>query len=215
MPIQGTNGIAISLNDNLHVSDNLYKALGQEPDMAGMLTWLEKQLESARAGGHWVHLLFHHPPGNGGISTGWLEDGVVRLSIEYDDVVKASFHGHIHSSDLSIWWKNSTIGHGTEPFLVNYIGPAPVPRGGINPSFRTYDVNASTGEVLEMKEFRVDLAGQGLLNRQARLPMPSLEAAVVASRDYQLPDLSAGAWAAFAYRMKTDNASFFAWEFNA
>lgn len=222
MPVQGTKGVAIVLNDNLHVDDNFYTALGQDPDMAGMLTWLEKQLQAARASGQWVHLLFHHPPGNGGTQTGWLEDGVVRLSIEYDDVVKATFHGHIHSSDLSVWWKNATAAAGTEgaggsqvPFLVNYIGPAPVPRGGINPSFRTYDVDADTGEVLEMREFRVNLASQGLLNRESRLPLPRLEPPVVASRDYNLSDLSAASWASFANRMRTDNASFFAWELNA
>lgn len=40
--------------------------------------------------------------------------------------------------------------------------PSVTPDGGRNPSFRIYEVNATTGDLVDYVQYRLDLEGQGM-----------------------------------------------------
>jgi hypothetical protein len=78
-----------------------------------------------------------------------------------------------------------------------------------NPSFRIYDVDAVTGEVLDFYHYRPDLAKQGLINNvNPDAPAPVWNLVYSAREAYNLPSLNATSWFNVAMGMSTNDTSY-------
>lgn len=207
----------VALHPGLHVTDNFWTILDQDLNIANMTAWLTATLASAKAANETVYLLTHYPPNDGAYYPAWFEGIVAPLVAQYRDTIAALFLGHTHHSQVQVMWANtsSTPGGGPlTPAVVAYVSPAPTSNGGTNPSFRVYDVDRATGRVVDFREYRVDLAGQGLINRLSPDPAPQWELVVPSARSfYNMTDLRPSSWIALAERLRTDDALFHAWEF--
>ena len=80
---------------------------------------------------------------------------------------------------------------------------------GQEPSFRVYDVNATTGDLIDFYHYRPDLLGQGLVhNLNPASGPPVWKLAYRASEAYNLPDLSAASWLNVAQSLISNDTAF-------
>lgn len=80
---------------------------------------------------------------------------------------------------------------------------------GQNPSFRIYDVDAVTGNIIDFFHYRPNLAAQGLINNNATdAPAPVWELVYSAQSAYNLTSLDAASWMGAAKQMRTDDDLF-------
>jgi len=189
----------IVLNTNFHNDENYWMWLDQG-DIGGMMVWFEQILGELRNSQQRAFLLMHHPQDSvyGNFST-----YINNLITSYDDVLSATFYGHTHNDEFYVLSNSSFV-----PSVVGYI-PGAGTTNGQNPSFRIYDVDAVTGEIIDFFHYRPDLAGQGLINNNStNAPLPIWNLIYSAREAYNLTDLSAASWNQTATRMITDDALF-------
>ena len=172
-------------------------------DIGGQFAWLEDQLATLRTNGQRAYYLQHHPM----LSVyGNVSNYLVNLLIEYDDVIVACFYGHSHDDQFFVYSGGSL--QSPTPSLVGYIAGAGTPNGQ-NPSFRIYDVDAVTGDLLDFYHYRPNLAAQGLIhNTSPTAPKPIWNLVYQASELYNLTSLDAQSWYDLAVGMKTNDQTF-------
>jgi hypothetical protein len=115
-----------------------------------LLTWLQKELESAKSHHERVWLMYHIPPGidayattharlPGTVTLLWKEVYVnkfLTLLGQYPGVVGPNFAGHLHVDDFRLLGQNTK----SSPWVI--VGPAVSPMTGQNPTFRTVNVDS-------------------------------------------------------------------------
>jgi len=89
-----------------------------------------------------------------------------------------------------------------------YIAPSLTTFTRINPSYRVYELDATTFEVLDYIQFRTDLA------TTIRDDIPTWTAVYSARDLYDLPDMSAKSWHSLIDRMVHNDTLFNIWNDN-
>lgn len=201
----------VALNPGLHVWENFWTLLNQDPDMANMTTWLTETLARAADARERVFVLVHYPPNDDAYWPGWLEGRLLPLLQQHRDTVMAVLSGHTHNADASILYAADEA----TPILPVYIGASTAPLAGVNPTFRVLDVDRATGRVLDYTDYTVDMEAQGLLqNTDPAQPAPRWQPAYSARAAYGMQSLSPAEWLRVGTAMRTDDALFRAWESN-
>jgi len=204
----------VVLHPGYHMSDNYYTLLDHDIDVANETAWMRDTVERAAADGELVWVLTHHPPNDGDYAPAFMNGFFAPLVARHRETVRHVFSGHTHKAEVQLLWANATNSSRLEPAVAVYVGAAPTPYGGVNPTFRVYDVDAATMEVVDYTDYTVDLAAQGLLNQVAREPAARWRASYSAKAAYNMTDLAPQDWHLLAERMRTDNDLFRRWEVN-
>lgn len=213
-PVQGAPGLrVVALNTGLQTHDNWWTILNSDVNLGNMTEWLTDTLEQASAAGERVFILGHHPP-NGNYWADWMDGYFQPMLRKYRDTVVGMFFGHTHSAQVQLAFSSSDEAE-AEAIVTSYVGAAPTPFGGVNPTFRIYDVDRATGQIVDYHDFRVDVDGEGLAtNTDPSQPPPTWKHAYSARDAYGLPSLAPEEWHHLAERMRTDDALFHKWEAN-
>ncbi|XP_069705209.1 cyclic GMP-AMP phosphodiesterase SMPDL3A [Periplaneta americana] len=152
----------VALNTNL-CSD----IVGNEDDPAGQWAWLEDTLQKSQRNRETVYLVGHMPPGvderqTGGISPYHdvfqerFNQRYLKLVRKYSDIIVGQFFGHLHSDSFRIVYSDKG-----QPvswmFLAPAVSPKRTPSGANNPGLRLYKFDTDTGQVLDYRQYYLDL----------------------------------------------------------
>jgi sphingomyelin phosphodiesterase len=203
----------VALHPSYHIDSNFYTVLNKSLNIANMTEWMDATVRQAAANNETVWVLSHHPTNDGGYDKAWLEGFLAPLVAEFRSTIRHTFSGHTHKAQVQLLWANASS-TGLFPAHVEYIVPAPTPYGGVNPSFRIYEVDSQTYTVVDYTDYTVDLEAQGLVNRMTVEPKPVFKPSYSAKAAYSMRDLSPSSWHSLAEQMRTDDALFHQWELN-
>eukprot|EP01022_Parablepharisma_sp_SALTPOND_P015628 TRINITY_DN2227_c0_g1_i1.p1 TRINITY_DN2227_c0_g1~~TRINITY_DN2227_c0_g1_i1.p1 ORF type:complete len:592 (-),score=27.80 TRINITY_DN2227_c0_g1_i1:44-1762(-) len=145
----GTNLKVIALNTFVLDFNNAY-LWGNATNPLNSLAWLENELAKSEARGESVFIIGHiASQSNSGVNS-W----TYRYSIlveRYAHIIKGQFYGHIHADFFFVM--RSQLDN--SPISVTHLLPALTPSP--NPSFRIYDVDPATYELLDYTQYRLYL----------------------------------------------------------
>ena len=143
-------------------------------DPAGQLEWLTSVFGDAQEKGQKVYLFGHVPPGmfERKRNTNWfyLDFNVVltQFIIDSSDVIAGQFFAHQHSDSFKLFYGVNDDGKGSGvigvPAGVMYLAPSVTPwkttLNGVsanNPSIRLYEYDATTGAVVNIQQYYMNL----------------------------------------------------------
>ncbi|KAA0176366.1 hypothetical protein FNF27_02062 [Cafeteria roenbergensis] len=202
----------VALHPAYHMKSNFYTLLDQSLDVANETSWMQATIEQAAADGEVVWIMTHHPTNDGDYSDEFMEGFFAPLVAKYRSTVRHVFSGHTHKSMTQLLWANATNSSVLEPAVINYIAAAPTPYGGVNPTFRMYEVELDTMEVVDYVDYTVDLRAQGLLQQMTEQPAAEWRASKPARQAFNMTALQPRDWHVMAERMRHDDALFRTWE---
>lgn len=158
----------------------------------GQREWLQNVLEEARRYGDRVLILGHEP--SGGIKTipeysNWL----TKILREYSDVVVATWVGHTHDDHVEVVYDGDVLGQ--DPVSMIYVNPSMTTYGNVFPSFRLFELNNETHEIMNMYTYRLNLTEANITN------VPEYSMAYDALREYNMTDMTPSSWDMLAKRM--------------
>ena len=153
-------------------------------DVAGQFGWLADVLSQARSKKEKVLLMRHCPISDFSFQFGEM---MKNITIDFSDVIVASFAGHSHTSWLTVMRDH----YADAPVDVTYISGSGTPGGG-NPAFRVFHYDLETFEILDYDQYWVDLDAANEAGAAVWVKDHS------AKEYYGLDDLSATSWEAIA-----------------
>ncbi|CAA7268234.1 unnamed protein product [Cyclocybe aegerita] len=148
----------ISLNTVYWYQDNfwLFDSDRFQPDPNGVLAFAVEQLQQAEDGGQRVWIIAHMPPSSG--------DAMLDQSNYFDQIVQrykntiaGQFYGHSHVDEFALAYSDYSSRSADTASSIAWMAPSLTPRDA-NPSFRVYDVDPDTYEVMDSRTFVSDLA---------------------------------------------------------
>ncbi|KXN83061.1 Sphingomyelin phosphodiesterase [Leucoagaricus sp. SymC.cos] len=154
----GMNLRIISLNTLYWYKANfwLFDSDTFQPDPNGILAFVAQQLQAAEDAGQRAWILGHMPPSSSDAlhdQSNYFDQIVQR----YKNTIAQQFYGHTHKDEFAISYSdydNRTAENAVSTMLM---GPSLTPSTG-NPSFKVYDVDPDTYEIMDARVFRGDLA---------------------------------------------------------
>jgi len=130
-------------------------------DPGNQLEWLEGVLQDAQSNGEKVYLIGHIPWGvSSCVST--YSTQVHSIIDKYHDIIAGQFYGHTHNDQFEVFRDVATD---TIPISVAFIVPSITTYGGLNPSFRVFQYNRTSFELLDYTEYVVNLTEANLNDR--------------------------------------------------
>ncbi|KAL3265353.1 hypothetical protein HHI36_009561 [Cryptolaemus montrouzieri] len=147
----------IVLNNNICLTEDLW-LLFDDYDLYGQLTWLTKVLEKAEENGEHVHILQHVPTGDALCLGTWGRE-FNRIVNRFSDTITGHFNGHTHFDEFLVYFNESEP---TEAINVAFNGASLVTFTDNNPSYKIYDIDANTFEVLNFEEWTFNLTSANL-----------------------------------------------------
>ncbi|WFD00867.1 hypothetical protein MYAM1_003622 [Malassezia yamatoensis] len=162
-PRQGLRIISIN-SDFWYKANPMAYLKADQPDMGGVLRWLTDELQAAEQAHERAWIVAH-------VLSGW--DGKNALEAptnlfyhivsRYSHTIAHIFYGHTHEDQFQLFY-NSTDGDSlsvsrqTEDAVgVAFIGPSLTPLSGVQPSFRIYEVDPETYEVMDYLQYYLPL----------------------------------------------------------
>ena len=165
-------------------------------DPSAQLVWLEAVLANSRAAGQRVILVGHIPPM--APATQWnYGQRYIQLLEKYADVLTAQLYGHTHRDSAHVMMDLAT---NSTPVLTAFVAPSVTTFTDINPSFRVYEYDRATGEILDYHQYHLDLL------ETIRTNQTSWELYYSARAAFGVPDMSPASWLGVARRLWTDRA---------
>jgi 3',5'-cyclic AMP phosphodiesterase CpdA len=149
----GTNLRIVALNClycdsvNYHLMGTTYEEAKAE------FIWLEQVLRDAEANGEYVYILDHFPI-NGDFTLYECSKRLRALFDRFDYIIRGYFSGHTHREDIS------PVRRYFEPrpiINLNYIASSLTYNDGGNPSFRIYNIDSKTWNVIDYDQYRMNL----------------------------------------------------------
>lgn len=138
------------INTNLCYRLNFWTLLAIR-DPAGQLRWLVQQLQLAEQLSEHVHIVGHISPGDPDCRFDWSRE-YNRIVHRFSDTIKAQFFSHTHLDEFQL-----AINSRGRPVSTAYIGPSLTTWTNINPGYRIYSVDRSTGEVTDFERWGINL----------------------------------------------------------
>eukprot|EP00667_Euglena_gracilis_P007799 EG_transcript_7881 len=134
-----------------HVPDSM-----QLDDPYGQFQWMGDTLKSVRQQGGMVYIIGHIPPmkDSFGLTLLWVDKYITKyLTIvqNYSDVVKGQLYGHVHSDEFRTFPAQSGLQY--PMFIVGAVTPIYTS----NPSFRIWNYDTNTKELLDYTAWYADL----------------------------------------------------------
>jgi sphingomyelin phosphodiesterase len=152
-------------------------------DPTGQFEWMWDVLREAEKNGEFVYVHVHIPPGGDGTHQLW--DELFNDTIErFRNTIRGIFSGHTHIDELK-WTReradNSKVVH------TNFISPSLTTFGGMQPSFRVFEVDRDSGVITDMIQYRLDLEKWNAVDPSID---PTWDVIYRFKTDYQLEDMS-------------------------
>ncbi|XP_024946147.1 acid sphingomyelinase-like phosphodiesterase 3b isoform X2 [Cephus cinctus] len=150
-----------SIIDNRVPQRNGGQVIDHSADPSGQWTWLENNLRKARIKAETVYIVGHTPPGvyerEGGASALHEKHNkrYIRLVRQYSDIIRGQFFGHWHSDTFRVIYSDTGV-----PVSWMMMAPSLTPSspgGPNNPGLRLYKFETNTGQVLDYKQFYLNL----------------------------------------------------------
>jgi len=101
----------------------------------------------------------------------------------FNDTVTGQFFGHTHTDEFVIFYNNNS-----NPTSVQFIAPSVTTFTNINPSFRIFEYDTSTYELLDLYQYHTNLTQANINNS------PTWTLTYQATKEYRIPDLSAASY---------------------
>ncbi|PPQ81932.1 hypothetical protein CVT25_013780 [Psilocybe cyanescens] len=154
----GTNLRIISLNTIYWYKDNfyLYDSDKFQPDPNGIIGFAVQQLQAAEDAGQRAWVIAHMPPSGGDAlhdQSNYFDQVVQR----YKNTIAGLFFGHTHRDEFAIAYSNYNNQTADTADGIAWIAPSLTPRQA-NPSFRLYDVDPDTYEIMDSRTFISDMS---------------------------------------------------------
>ena len=118
-----------------------------------MFKWLESELHKAEDNDEYVYILNHFPL-NGGFTLTECAKRFQALFDRYEYIIRGIFSGHTHLDDIegiSEYFNHSKIIH------LNYIAPPLTTYSNKMPSYRIYNIDKQTMQILSYEQIRFNL----------------------------------------------------------
>ncbi|XP_068205913.1 sphingomyelin phosphodiesterase-like [Palaemon carinicauda] len=145
----------VSLNMNYCDVENWWLLI-DSVDPTGQLQWFVDTLSAAEAAGEKVHILAHFPPG--GSCADSFNTILNEIITRYESTIRAMFNGHTHHEALSVVYDPQDT---LRPVAVGFTGPEGSSRGGDQPAFKMFTVDANhegaTWSVIDMQTFSMNM----------------------------------------------------------
>ncbi|KDN35861.1 hypothetical protein K437DRAFT_67526 [Tilletiaria anomala UBC 951] len=168
----------ITLNTDMWYKGNYFNFINtSNPDSSNMLRFLTDELVKAEAANEKVWIIGH-------VLTGWSGTNGLKdpTNLFYQIVerfspytIRGIFFGHTHEDQFSVMYaKNGTTRATVDALNVAYMGPSITPGTNVNPSFRIYDVDPLTWQVLDYHQYYTQAADFLTLPHSGHGPVWSL-----------------------------------------
>ncbi|KAL4241709.1 Sphingomyelin phosphodiesterase [Abortiporus biennis] len=161
----------ITLNTDMWYRANYFNYINlSHPDTSGMLRFLTDELQDAEDAGDRAWILGH-------VLSGW--DGTNPLLNPTDlfyqivdrfspHVIAGIFWGHTHEDQATVFYaNNATTQNAQTAGAVAWIGPSVTPLTNLNSSFRLYEVDSGTFEIVDAFTWKSDVNSFPSLDSQA------------------------------------------------
>lgn len=174
-------------------------------DMGGMLTWLQQELQIAIDHNQAVYIVGHIAPDESECVSHWVRNYVSILE-HYSNVIKGQFFGHTHFDEVRLYYSKTSK---SKPISMAYLAPSATTFNDVNPTFRIYQINNQTGEVVDHVTYFMNItkANDDYRTNLSLLPTPvrpPFEREYSARQDYALADMSSKSWHNFALSLRTN-----------
>ncbi|KAK9721171.1 hypothetical protein K7432_003643 [Basidiobolus ranarum] len=190
----------ISINSNLGYRFNWWLHVRRnETDPESMFQWLIEELQESENIGEKVFIIGHMSPLDYIDGLNWFRHEFSRIVARYSDTIMGQFYGHTHYDEFQIFYShdNSTMPQKT-PISVGYIGPSVTPYEDVNPSFRVYEIDKRTKQVVNHFTYALDIV------KANERKSSKWELMYSAKEAYGLNDLSPNSWNELIDRFETD-----------
>lgn len=156
--VPDTNLRIISINTQLFYRGNiwLYDSNTVQPDPDGLFAWLASELQEAEDAGQRAWIIGHLPPGKPDClrnPSNYFNQVLQR----YAETIAGVFAGHTHADEFEIGYSDNNNKTAATANLMTYIGGGATPNGR-NPSFRVYDVDPDTYDIMDIKVYLSNLS---------------------------------------------------------
>lgn len=162
-------------------------------DLGGMLKWLQMELQKALANDQYVYIAGHIVPDAEECATHWVQtyNDIIE---KYADIIKGQFFGHTHMDELRLYYaaRNSSKAVG-----VAYVTPSVTTFCDVNPAFRLYNTDPSTGTIVDHRTYYLNLTEANLQHTLASpffTPEPKWNFEYSAREAYNMSSLGPQEW---------------------
>ncbi|SEI30956.1 YALIA101S01e11540g1_1 [Yarrowia lipolytica] len=151
----------ISMDSNFWYNANYYNYWNTtSPDTSGMMKWMVDQLIEAEKNAQKVWIIAHVP--TGGSTTNALPHAteVFRQIVDRfaPHTIAALFFGHTHEDQFNVYYAgNGTDNSIDNALTVGWISQSVTPLHNYNPSWRYYEVDSDTFEIMESINYYAQL----------------------------------------------------------
>ncbi|KAG5357349.1 Sphingomyelin phosphodiesterase 2 [Yarrowia sp. C11] len=151
----------ISLDSNLWYQANYYNYWNMtDPDTSGLMKWLVDELVDAEKKGIRVWIMAHVPTGGGTGNAMPHQTEVIRQIIDRfaPETIVALFFGHTHEDQFNVYYAGNGTDNSLENALtVGWISQSVTPLHNYNPSWRYYEVDTKTFEIVNSINYYAQL----------------------------------------------------------
>ncbi|KAJ3657707.1 hypothetical protein Zmor_009492 [Zophobas morio] len=154
----------IAINSNLCYSFNWW-LIFEDKDPYGQLQWLADTLKQAEDNNESVHILSHIPTGTSDSLSVWGRE-YSRIIDRFANTITGQFNGHTHKDEFSVYYNRSEP---SQAVGVVFNGASLTPFSLSNPSYKLYDVDATTFALNDYEEWTFNLT---LANSQPSTQSP-------------------------------------------
>lgn len=144
----------IALNTNYCARLNPW-SLYDPVDPGGQLAFLRDQLLEAEKSKESVHIIGHVPVDHRECTEAWIYN-YIRLMERFGYLIKAQYFGHTHRDEFRVVYGNDGASS-RSPIAFQFIGPSITPYSSTNPSYRIYEVDSRTYEVVNYQTYFFNL----------------------------------------------------------
>jgi sphingomyelin phosphodiesterase len=165
--------------------------------IGGQLKWLDSTLRSSQSRGERCYIIGHIPFGSAIFP--WYSDALHRITDPYSSLVVAQLFGHTHMDAIQL---ARDVATDREARRISYIAPSLTPQTNINPSFRMYSYNQTSGDIIDYSQYSTNLEVANA-NRQLIFTRR-----YTARHAYNLTSLTPSSWLQFVKNLSNDSHMF-------
>jgi len=178
-------------------------------DPLNQLDWMRDELIDAENNNLTVFIQGHIPPGSFNCDPQW--SARYRALVDrFTNIIRGQFYGHNHNDQFEVV---RSYNNDSSPVGVIYIAPSLTTYSKLNPSFRIFEVDSETNQIVDYKQYRLNLTKWN----QHTTGDIEWDLAYSFLDEYNLNDTSYASVDALADRIKSDNntAETYAFNFNS
>ncbi|KAJ8922714.1 hypothetical protein NQ315_007749 [Exocentrus adspersus] len=146
----------VVLNNNVCYNENWW-LIKENKDPYGQLAWLSGVLLEAEKALESVHILMHMPTGTGSCMSSWSRE-YGRLIRRFANTITGQFTGHSHKDEMWVYYDSSDP---TLAVSVSWNGASLI-ADKANPSYKLYQIDEGTFDVLDFEEWTFNLTRSNL-----------------------------------------------------